>query len=497
MEERQRRIEALRALAGRQERQATDAGVRPRAPRTGRRTWLRLGAAALAIGLIAAVALVWLRFSAHSTARPTPDPLTIRFTYSDIPCPQEAAWSPDGTRVAILGNGGDGRCGNGLSTGSTLAIYSSATWRVLKSIALDPLVAPHAIPQSVRNDPNLSRQAGIGYYRLEWSPNGHQLALSFTAGNIGSSANGGPTFYTGYGAGLLLMRDDIGAARVLLVPPGLALSQPPDAPFTIWPSFMPIPVYRWDLTFGTATAAQVPQALGYIWGQGGVLTPTPALPTTPGAQPPATTTGPVGNPDGGASFTSWQVGLLTYVPACAQARALASLQVPSAWSPDGRYLLVPAVASAQASLGGNGWFAPPAIPGASNTCVDLGQQGNALLARTYGQLPVRDAGLTSAIAAIATGSGTRVGGSVVLAWSHDGRRLAIAPDQTAQPIEIFDCQTGRVLAQLSQLQLDSQAARTHSFQFSTPLWSPDGKRLLLLDSTHAVLFVLGPRSLGG
>ncbi len=176
---RQQRIEALRALAGQQQAQKETAPtrnvppgmpnrVRPTARKmvTRRTRGLWVAGAALAICLVVVGVLVSSRVT-----RPTaqthalPDPFTMSFTQGDIQCPREAAWSPDGTRVAVLGYH---RACEGVPTAGNVpnngyvTLYSTTTWTVVRSVALDAPVlsevatasAAGAQPAAASTSPN-------------------------------------------------------------------------------------------------------------------------------------------------------------------------------------------------------------------------------------------------------------------------------------------------------------------------------------------------------
>jgi hypothetical protein len=111
------------------------------------------------------------------------------------------------------------------------------------------------------------------------------------------------------------------------------------------------------------------------------------------------------------------------------------------------------------------------------------------------QLPMRDAGLASAVAALAASHQT----TAHIAWRPDGQLLAVAPSANGasdivkddDPVVLFyDCQTGKLRGQLTVAQLQKQAPLLDTARpadIKSLAWSPDGNSVLLVDGARQML----------
>jgi Tol biopolymer transport system component len=123
-------------------------------------------------------------------------------------------------------------------------------------------------------------------------------------------------------------------------------------------------------------------------------------------------------------------------------------------------------------------------------------------ASAWPQVPIHDAGMRAALALL---DGTHLP-SINLAWSPNGRRLAVTPSDigaggvaaasvTAPALTVYDCASGRVRLQLSHA--DLVPTQSGGQPFLAPWWSPDGTYLLLVSlGRQPHIQVLGPTSLG-
>ncbi len=525
--ERERRIEALRALAGQRSASELSAPAaqparvetvaRPRAAGRRRGLWLSLAAAVVVVaGVIAAAIAVWPRHPA-SPPRPIPDPLALALSVSlECPVSSPVAWSPDGTHVAVVGYSD---CGGPVgitgpssgpqqtapSTGGTLVVYDAMKGRSLQSVPLDTFVASVAVPQSVRGDASAMSQVQLAYDGLIWSPDGRELALRYNASR--SYLNGAVTASDTYGSGLLLVQWSSHALRALPAPAQSAPIQWPES------SFQPAPVIRWDLTAGTGTLEYLPPAQSYAWSTGGTLAPTSSLPTSPDATPQPASAGPVGNPDGGPSFTMWQSGYAQYnahcstpqpgstvPPACCPITSYYAVGygASAAWSPDGRYL----VQSFGIGLGAFGKTPQTLAPAASPLPVGC---SDPKLSATLAPLPVRDRALAAILETLPPPrmiNGSLQGsGQVQVMWSADGRYLVTQGGPGNAVLSVYDCATGQVIGKIGAAPFIAQIPfnkrdKGSSVYINTSLWSPRGQRLLAVDTTDGVMLILGPKSLG-
>jgi hypothetical protein len=130
-------------------------------------------------------------------------------TEDDLGCLVDAAWSPDGTRVAILGyQYGDG-CPDRQFVPAQITIYALAPAAVVARIPVDSMLAravhpwPNqgsAAPHS-GNRPDTYNYARIRYYDLSWSGDGRSLVMRFSVLYPPSEGN---TFQTAH-AGLMVL----------------------------------------------------------------------------------------------------------------------------------------------------------------------------------------------------------------------------------------------------------------------------------------------------
>lgn len=432
-------------------------------------------------------------------------------------CPLDASWSPDGKRIAVLGATDCDVLGD--PEGGVVAIYDAATGRLASAIPLDTQLIPGSMPADLRDDMTARAQVRLSYFQLFWAPDGRSLAVIFRAERDIPAENGQPATQTEYGVGVAAIGVDDGRVRVAAKPvPGL-----PFAAFEPRELAIASRAYRWDLRKGTLGRPTDRPALGYTWGAGGALKPmtplaTPANPkpgatasakagATAGATPVATATatppasgGPIGNPLGGATFTVWQTATLVYTSGalCGDNPPLASSPSGTppgifridlgtvAWSPDGRYLTYPVGAIGQ--LAGAATPAGYAAAGQSPVCDDEG-----LSAAHLPAIPMHDAGLD---AVAATLSPTNQGAT--LYWSPDNARLAAITSAEASgasaAVDVYNTRSGDLLTRISAQRLEPKGEA--DLLGYTPVWSPDGTHLLLLDRGTGQLFILGPTDLG-
>src|SRR6185437_4510736 len=192
-------------------------------------------------------------------------------------------------------------------------------------------------------------------------------------------------------------------------------------------------------------------ALAYRWLPSDVLVADQPLPAKASAAPavaptpPTTSATTAGVSADGQTLSMWQMGTISPVTATAcgsdgvtvqplsQPYALLALSA-SAWSPDGRYLLD---VNVQARLATEPGRPTPASNGASP--CDSGMPPDQLPGA-----PLHDNGLREALGLLDAYGNTQL----TLAWSPDGRRLAVTTLATAQgtgALVIYDCASGAPL----------------------------------------------------
>lgn len=493
--------------------------------RGGRRLWPRVALALLALAVVAAGVLFWLRRSVP--APPIPDPLAINFNSATMSCPQTAAWSPDGAMVAVLGYvtcpgpnngvvGSNGVVADFPNIGGTLLLYSAVTGHLNANITLDP-TTDAVIPQSVRANPSALRNVGLNYDALIWSPDGKRLAIRYSATSTTFDPQSGNPTTTTYGQGLLLVTAASHAIKLL------AQQGQPQPDYTA-SSYVPIAIERWDLQDSSATPITLPQALAYRWNPDGTLAPSLPLPATANDPAPQASQGAVGNPDGGKEFTVWQTGYVGFGEQCTAqsdpnvqqtccpitSYLNAGFWTATAWSPDGRYLLV----SYGTGIGANGKLAPPPNTPAGPPCSIPDLTSGEHLAH----LPLRDAAMTNIVASLipppdynSQGLSPVIGPSnAQFTWSPDGRRVIVteqnyAQSPDAQPVfTIYDTVSGKATVAFTPPQLiallhlpSNVISKGQSVSIGVMVWSPNSQRLLLLDPFDHAMVLLGPKTLKG
>lgn len=491
---RQRRIAALRGLAGVHVPDPLTA-ARQRQPRG--HSWGRFAVTLLVAGIVlAGVLVIELPPEVPAARHPAvPAVVSVALGAGGAACIQALAWAPDGAHVAAWSP----PCGpNPVALFGSIAVYDTFTGRATAQVSLDGAAAT-PIPGSERSS--------FTSWSLIWSPDGQQIALVYNAARYEPTA-------TVNEAGLMLVRWATGTVRAYTAPGVNPLNAaPPPMPGDVT-SLTAIPVLRWDVRTGAAQRANVPDALGYTWRDGALL-PDPALPSPASTAPTNAPTGPIGNPVGGAHFTMWQSGQAGYVTTCTEAACcpvtgfyVATYGTPAAWSPDGRYL----VAAPNQPLG-----ATARIPFARAGLAELpGGCASAHLAQALASVPLHDAAEASAIKLLPRPTPTPDAiltqlPTLTLSWSPDGRRLAAwalpadegTTAQTAQTpvVRLYDCATGQPAGAITadrftQLVPLNERGDDQQVNVTSVLWSPDGQRLLALDSLNQMLLIFGPAALG-
>lgn len=394
----------------------------------------------------------------------------------NLTCEQDAAWSPDGRQVALLGY--KNTCAEALPARyryvpGIVSIYDVTTGRLIRQLSLDThiqqalhLTSPTGVTPA---SPGSATALVIQYYRVLWSRDGSLLVFPFAV----DPAPASPTSATI--AGLLLTDANGGNARVLshTLKPGEKYSG------------------EWDLTAGAYVPASstFTPALAYQWGANGSL--TPLMPLSASTIPAAAPLGSVGNPIGDRAVSAWQPSIATLKTTVGPADnptpvpRLYNIQTSFAlWSPDGRYLETSVDLASWLSLDG----------GNSARKQTLSRQNPLPL------LPVRDQALRAALTSASATLYNPDQAAIQLAWSPDGRALAVqygkvdlggGVSKAGRSVVVYDCATGNILAKLTPGQI--AAAPEDTMRLLS--WSPDGTRLLLFDERLGVLSVWGPGSL--
>ena len=505
--ERERRLRALRSLAHEQlSLEPPDAPDAPTAagapqdqsshhitlndlgqtPPARRSRWLRVGASVAVVALLAALGVALVRgLTPHATGHASGAPAVVVVTPQPdgVACPAGAAWSPDGSKIAVIGyqtQCTDSDIGLGNEPGK-LIIYETGKGRILANVTLSlatlarnigaPLAAQ--VPQlHAQPHPTILYDAPI------WSPDGKRIVIPFVVHAACFCLQGKGYQFVEVGAPTLVGLLELSAAGQLEA----TLSAPYSAAQQ---------TVEWDVERQTLApdVGQLPPAQTYAW-SGARLSPASPL----GAP---SRLGPIGDPQRAATFSLWQTGWAGSVVLASGVTPTASgnsLQVftpvpdvlmlaPAfaAWSPNGRYLLLPNFSPLALIANGH---APDRV-----TLRQTGLSGAQLAAP-------RDAALASLFANYAQAKLFAILMTDSLAWSPDGKLLAVAGDLQVdaqpqnQPVTLLDTRTGKAVATLTPAvnTPDPLEQSNPAMQTPAPLtahlqlaWSPNGSRLLLLN----------------
>ncbi len=531
-DERERRVEALRSLAQQNEPEAlgpdhipgnTPSSI-PEQPPAAHHARKRL-----LVGAISALVLIAVTGGLIARAILVSSPMTrSQQTYAtrvfnpkadNVSCPKDVSWSPDGKTVALLGY--QQTCPSSFPGmysyhPGIIALYDQTTGSVANTLHPDTLIAAalHLKPPTVAT-PNPyaglgnkdTSQQVIDYAHLLWSPDGKQLAVTFSV-TLATKDLGNGNFLSKSIQGVLLVTPSGGDSRVLSHTlakneyySGLwNLATGTYIPLTALPAYA-----NGERGWYVAPAFSQP-ALKYQWNSNGQLQPVTPLNAT--SAPASQSDAPIGQPDGGKEFSIWQPGyaaLITRVDSGDPSHTPQSLKSPietwltslASWSVDGNYLYA-------GSQGGDivNWrIAMNGQPAPSHdTLVTAGLADAPLLL-------VRDAGMAAALKRYHdTSLNADAGFTLVnLAWSPDGKRLAVEapvphrsrPTQVSDfAVSIYDCASGKLLKTLTpKLQLANIATESGYGPSMFLRWSPDGKQLLLYNPVLSGAQIWGTRDL--
>jgi Tol biopolymer transport system component len=165
------------------------------------------------------------------------------------------------------------------------------------------------------------------------------------------------------------------------------------------------------------------------------------------------------------------------------------------WSPDGRYLLGVAV-GARLALPQGTPTPPKPTPIVTQPTTD-GSCANVAPSDLAPIVPMRDTGLRAATVALTSRPGAT--NQLTLAWSADGRRLAVGAQSftvTNSKMLIYDCASGALLQTFTGDEFATGDLNGATAALLNPQWSPDGNRLLLtLNGALSGLVIVNSQSL--
>jgi hypothetical protein len=417
-----------------------------------------------------------------------------------VACPSGFAVSPDDSAFVIVGY--QTQCPDSdillVNEPGKIVIYST-NWTTHKAqarntvtLSLDTLSQKFSTPlpsqaPSYRAPP----QPTVLYGAPIWSPHGARIVVPFVVRPACFCLVGAFYQFDEVGAPTLVGLLEFSASGQLQA----ALS----APYSATQQYL-----EWDTQQGALvpTTGQLTLAQTYSW-NGAQL--TPSSPLSAKAAP-----GPIGDPQHAATFSLWQTGWggPIYLPPrgplpTPDANGFTQMtfqQLPgvftltptfTAWSPDGRYLLLPNFSALVVRLKG----APAPKPSV------LQMAG---LAQTS-QVSARDAALNNQFADFAPAPEGSFVSPDALAWSPDGRLLAAAQDITFDPsashqqVTLRDTGTGKIVATLTPAVNPQDPLELNPTTLgSAPLnlrahpqlqWSADGSQLFLLNPTLGTISI--------
>jgi hypothetical protein len=454
-QEHQRRLRALSQLVRSHVNEEPTPRLSPSAPpASAKRRWAVATALALVLVLVGGgVGYALTRRAAAPTTTPAPSVVSLSLTSAGASCPVAAAWSPDGSRLAVLARQGTVGCDAPGAPAPVVLVYDARRGRLVTRI--DPtrvLARVHAAVDVVGDMP------------LGWSPDGTLLALP--ASVLTADTPGAPT------RPALLLLPLSGDARVLQG----------QAPGTTAPVV-------WDVRAGTVAnvlLAPLAPALRYRWtGDGHVIPDQPLPPVTDGAAFSGSPT----SGTAGATFSLWQAGAIvpifppsaTPLPSDATGSSAVDYYGAQAalWSPDGRYV-IPAL-----TLAGPFPAAPSALERLTMTPDRCASHG--LPPCTSSLLPYADRALAEVVGKLAAATGTERDVAVPIAWSADGRLLATGLPQDGLDgrtgrlgITVLNTATGEIIHRFT---VDYSGGGDLLPQLSPVLaWSPKAPRLAFMDA---------------
>ncbi len=492
---RRQRQDALRALA--QQQEGVPSTISPTSTAHRNTPWLVVGSLLLVIALVGGAVLYHVATSRSASGGNPTHPAVVVLTPSlhTQACIHDIAWSPSGQQVAVLGY--RDQCPSDFPSQyayheGALDIYAAATGQLVHTILPDatvlgvpglPLPPANAQPASAAAD---TSHPVINYTHVLWSPNGKQLALTFSVDRW--SATGSTPLASVRGL-VLVNADGTGERAALFTQTSsqyYATIQWNTATMS-WNELPPQPTYH--------DFVSLPPAQSYTWSAADQLVPSSSLTTA------SSPTSPVGNPDGGSSFTIWQPGTITLstqgevnnqtVPVTPGVFSWSTGLL--AWSPDGNDIID--------TVDLFGLLQPGNEPRPTAAGIQaMGWEGAPTLR-------VRDAAQQQLLAELSANPSHGDQLSDALAWSPNGRFLAEMPESnagssvsgnpTSPPVTFYDSTTGTGLVQRqpqasSHASAGSPAGISWFVPFALLSWSPDGSHFLVFSASLGTVTIWGP-----
>lgn len=433
--------------------------------------WLSVISVALIVMAVIGALAATQRLSLSIFGAPARDALTSAISISTdttvgLMQPQDTAFSPDGSRIAIIGaftpctqlKQGLARCGHGL------AIYNSATGAIVQMSPIEPLIGVTTPEVS-----ELRAHGTDGYvavHGLGWSPDSVWFAMAYTVFNSPTPTSPDAML----DSGLLLLNPQTGATEIIRGDTGFFDS--------LGGATTAHPV--WHITSGNQTAGYT-TAPGVIfaWGADGLPLPTVGahsslseLPANAGARYP------VGQPDGSAPFTIWQPGLVVGSGSAGVGGGRSVFVTTfTSWSADG----------AHATTLTEGVTLPTPVKALSAVSAPSGTAGPAIAEPTnMPAVPARDVALARVQEAVGAYGWAEV------AWNPAGSALASVTcfARQGEDVELRDTTSGSVIGSARMKLSDGDPGCSDPTASNLSLlWSPDGGKLLVTDAAANTLTI--------
>lgn len=385
-----------------------------------------------------------------------------------LSCLMDAAWSPDSSQVAVLGYANDCPNPQYQYEPGLLNLYNAHSTRLIAHLHPDIAILSALKKQFAQTKPPMV----IYYNNVIWSPNGQYLALPFNAGSFLNNA--GPIF-----DGLLLISQN-GQQHVFLHKDLLTSVTQSYVTWDVQRGITSVPYAGSSQSSNSENIFTLPTALTYHWSADGQLLPGVIASSGNSSSISNSSIGPIGNPDGGSSFSIWQPGSATWT----DQNGNGATHLPgvylwqtlfTAWSPDGRYLIYGLVAGSLLHIPGQKPLSPRDLK-------DLG-------VNQYSTIQVRNTAFIQLLRSLSSSAGSSGGVSANVSWRPDGREVAV---NSAGSVTVFESSTGHKLATMLPQHL--YPLNLNGGTGDILRWSPDGTHLLLASTTWGIS-IWGPGQL--
>lgn len=434
--------------------------------------WLSVLSVALIVAAVIAALAATQRLTVGIFGAPALDAFSSSMTISTettagLIRPQNATYSPDGARIAVIGAftpcyqlfPGLPRCGHGL------AIYDAHTGEIVQVSPIEPLLGVKAPRESTK-----VAHGAEGYVHLVslgWSPDSVWYAMVYSIFDTASPSSPDDML----DSGLLLINPQTGATQIIRGDTGYfgALDGAAAA--------HPI----WHVSQATETTSFTPApGIVFAWGNNGLPFPTQTVRTSLDELPAnAGARYPIGEPDGAAPFTIWQPGVVIGPGSASVGDGRSEFVTTFAsWSADG----------AQVGMLTAGVTLPTPVRATAAVSAPAGTAGPTITTpATLPAVPARDL----ALAHVQESVGAY--GWALVAWNPSGSALASVTcfARRGQALELRDTTSGALIgSEPLRLAANDPGCQNASGDNLSMTWAPDGSTLLMVDSAASTITLL-------